>query len=176
MRTIGVRAAVGVVVLTVCAGAIASAQTMEKVVYFPDSIAEKEEHIVRLNGGSSWVLATRTSALVAADVVIVMRDVVVEKNPVRAAWLFVNGEEIPARHVEGVYPTSQAFLTRVVASEDQGTKLRLADGTELVLPGYNKFISNRWVPPYKALLTDNRLSLYNLKVGRRVGVQPAQKK
>ena len=175
MRT-SVRTAVGVVVLTVCAVAAASAQTMEKVFYFPDSIAEKDDHVVRLNGGSSWVLATRTPALVAADVIIVMRSVMVEGKRVQAAWLFVDGEEIPARHVEGVYPTNQAYLTRVIASEDQGTKLRLADGTELVLPGYNKYISSRWVPPYKALLTDNRLSLYNLKVVRRVGVQPAQKK
>ena len=175
MRTSSVQVAVGVMVLTVCAGAVASAQTMERVVYFPDSIAEKDDHVVRLNGGSSWVLASRTSALVAADVTIVMRDVVVEGKPVRAAWLFVGGEEIPARHVEGVYPANQAFLTRVIASEDQGTKLRLADGSELVLPGYNKYISSRWVPPYKALLTDNRLSLYNLKEGRRVGVQPAKK-
>ena len=174
MRTSSVRVAVGVMVLSVCAAA-ASAQTMERVIYFPDSIAEKEDHIVRLNGGSSWVLASRTSALVAADVTIVMRDVVVEGKSVRAAWLFVGGEEIPARHVEGVYPTNQAFLTRVIASEDQGTKLRLADGTELVLPGYNRYISNRWVPPYKALLADNRLSLYNLKESRRVGVQPATK-
>ena len=174
MRTSSVQVAVGVMVLT-CAGAVASAQTMERVVYFPDSIAEKDDHVIRLNGGSSWVLASRTSALVAADVTIVMRDVVVEGKPVRAAWLFVGSDEIPARHVEGVYPTNQAFLTRVIASEDQGTKLRLADGSELVLPGYNKYISNRWVPPYKALLTDNRLSLYNLKEGRRVGVQPAKK-
>lgn len=167
--------AVGVMLLTLSAGADASAQTMERVVYFPDTIAEKEDHVVRLNGGSSWVLASRTAALVAADVTIVIRDVVVEGKTIRAAWLFTGADEIPAKHVEGVYPTNQAFLTRVVASEDQGTKLRLADGTVLVLPGYNKYISNRWVPPYKALLTDNRLSLYNLKEGRRVGVQPVKK-
>ena len=105
---------------------------------------------------------------------IVMRDVTVEGRRVRAAWLFAGGEEIPVKHVEGVYPTNQAFLSRVVAAEDQGTKLRLADGTELLLPGYNKYISNRWIPPYKVLLTDHRLSLYNLKEGKRVGVQPSK--
>jgi hypothetical protein len=52
--------------------------------------------------------------------------------------------------VEGVYLTSQAFLTRV-------------------------YISNRWIPPYKALLTANRLSLYNLKDGRQVAVQRAKR-
>ena len=147
---------------------------MEKVDYFPDTIAEKDEHIVKLTGGSSWVLANRTSALVAANVVVVMRNVAVEGKTIRAAWLFVGGEEIPAKHVEGVFPTNQAFLTRVTASEDQGTKLRLADGSELLVPGYNKYLLARVTPPYKVLLPSNRLSLYNLKDGTRVQVQPAK--
>jgi len=168
------RAAVGVLILGLLFATPVVAQTMEKVAYFPDTIAEKDDHIVRLNGGSSWLLADRTSALAPADVLVVMRDVVVEGKRVRAAWVFVGGEEIPARHVEGVYPTNEAFLTRVVGSEDQGSKLRLANGTALVLPGYNKYISNRWVPPYKALLTDNGLYLFNLTEGRRVWVQPSK--
>ena len=151
-----------------------SAQTMEKVEYFPDSIAEREEHIVRLTGGSSWLLASRTAAVAGADVIVVMRDVVVNGEKVRAAWLYVGGEEIPARHVEGVYPTNPAYLTRVVAVEGQGATLRLADGTELSVPKYDRYYISRWVPPYKALLTGNRIYLYNLKEGRRVWVQPVK--
>ena len=98
----------------------------------------------------------------------------VEGKPVRAAWMFVGGEEIPAKHVEGVFPTTQAFLTRVTASEDQGTRLRLADGSELLVPGYNKFLLTRVKPPYKVLLASNRLSFFNLKDGVRVQVQPAK--
>ena len=173
MRTTSVRMSVGVVVLTVCAGG-ASAQTMEKVDYFPDSIAEKDEHVLRLNGGSSWLLANRTSALVAADVLVVMRDVDVNGQRVSAAWLFVGGEEIPVKHVEGVYPRNPAYLTRVVAAEG-GTNLRLADGSTVVVPKYDRFSISRWTPPYKALLTSNRTYLYNLKQGRRVWVQPAKK-
>ena len=173
MRNSSVRTAVGVVVLTVCAGA-ASAQTMEKVDYFPDSIAEKDEHVLRLNGGSSWLLANRTSALVATDVLVVMQDVDVNGQRVSAAWLFVGGEEIPVKHVEGVHPRNPAYLTRVVGAEG-GTNLRLADGSMVVVPKYAQLSSNRWTPPYKALLTGNRTYLYNLKVGRRVWVQPAKK-
>ena len=159
---------------TLCLATTAAAQVMEKVDYFPDTLAEKDEHIVRLTGGSSWVLANRTAALVSANVMVVMRNVVVEGRTVRAAWLFVGGEEIPAKHVEGVFPTNQAFLTRVTASEDQGTKLRLADGSELLVPGYNKYLLARVTPPYKVLLASNRLSLFNLKDGARVQVQPAK--
>ena len=173
MRNSSVQTAVGVVVLTVCAGT-ASAQTMEKVDYFPDSIAEKDEHVLRLNGGSSWLLANRTSALVSADVLVVMRDVDVNGQRVPAAWLFVGGEEIPVKHVEGVYPRNPAYLTRVVGAEG-GTNLRLADGSMVVVPKYDRFAISRWTPPYKALLTGNRTYLYNLKQGRRVWVQPAKK-
>ena len=122
-----------------------AAQTMEAANYFHDSIAEKgdQNFVIRLNGGSNWILASRTPALVNTDVIVVMRDVIVEGKAVRAAWMFVGGEEIPARHVEGVYATSPAFLSRVIAADDQGTKLRLADGTTLLVPGYNKYISNR---------------------------------
>jgi hypothetical protein len=174
MRTSNVRAAVGVVVFNLCIAATAAGQVMEKVDYFPDTIAEKDEHVVRLTGGSSWVLASQTKALAAANVMVVMRDVIVEGKTVRAAWLYVGGEEIPAKHVEGVFPTNQAFLTRVTASEDKGTKLRLADGSELLVPGYNKYLLARVTPPYKVLLSSNRLSLYNLKDGARVQVQPAK--
>jgi hypothetical protein len=174
MRTTSVRISVGVALLTVCAGAAASAQTMEKVDYFPDAIAEKDDHLVRLNGGSSWLLASRTSALVAANVLVVMRDVDVNGQRVSAAWLFVGGEEIPVRHVEGVYPRNPAYLTRVVAA-DGGTTLRLADGSVVMVPKFDRFSITRWTPPYKALLTGNRTYLYNLKVGRRVWIQPATK-
>lgn len=174
MRTSSVRMSVGVVMLTVCAGASASAQTMEKVDYFPDEIAEKEDHIVRLNGGSSWLLASRTSALVSADVLVVMRDIDVNGQRVPAAWLFVGGEEIAVKHVEGVHPRNPAYLTRVVAA-DGGTTLRLADGSTVVVPKYDRVSISRWTPPYKALLTSNRTYLYNLKLGRRVWLQPAKK-
>ena len=174
MRLISSRTVFGIAIVVLFIAAPAAAQNMEKVDYFPDSIAEKDDHVVRLNGGSSWLLANRTTAVAPVDVVVVMRDVIVEGKPVRAAWLYVGAEEIPARHLEGVYPTNAAFLSRVVAAEDQGTKLRLADGTSLLVPGYNKYISNRWKLPYKALLTDNRLNLYNLADGRRISVQPAK--
>ena len=173
MRTSSVQVAVGVMVLT-CAGAVASAQTMERVVYFPDSIAEKDDHVVRLNGGSSWLLANRTAALASADVLVVMRDIDVNGQRVAAAWLFVGGDEIPIKHVEGVYPRNPAYLTRVVAA-DGGTTLRLADGSAVVVPTYDRFSISRWTPPYKALLTGNRTYLYNLKNVRRVWLQQAKK-
>ena len=174
MRANCVRTAVGVVMFSLCTAAVAAAQTMEKVDYFSDSIAEKEDLIVRLNGGSSWLLANRTSALAATDVMVVMRDLMVNGERITAAWLFIAGEEIPAKHVEGFHPRNPAYLTRVVGAEG-GTTLKLADGSEVTVPKYDSYAVSRWLPPYKALLTDNRVYLYNLKTGRRVWLQRGKK-
>ena len=103
-----------------------------------------------------------------------MRDIDVNGQRVPAAWLFAGGEEIPVKHVEGVYPRNPAYLTRVVGA-DGGTNLRLADGSMVVVPNYDRLFVSRWTPPYKALLTGNRTYLYNLKQGRRVWIQPAKK-
>jgi hypothetical protein len=165
--------ALGFAAFAVCAVPNATAQTKEKVAYFQDSIAEKGDrnHIIRLNGGSSWVLAEPTRAVLGTDVLVVTRDVMVNGQPLKAAWFYVGGEEIPAKHVEGLYPVNAAFLTRVVGIEDQGTKLRLADGTQLAVARSNKSNVNRWPPPYKALLTGNNVYLYNLKNGTQVSLQ-----
>jgi len=171
MRTTSVRAAFGVVVVGLGLAATAAAQTLEKVTYFEDSIAEKGDrnHIVRLTGGSNWVLSEPTLAVLQTDVIVVMRDVDVDGKIVPAAWLYVGGQEIPAKHVEGVYPANPAFLTRVVAAEGRRS-LRLADGTLLSVDRADQFAVSRWVPPYKALLTESRTYLYNLKEGRRASV------
>ena len=68
MRTTNVRTAVGIVVFNLCIAATAAAQVMDKVEYFQDSIAEKGDlnHIIRLSGGSSWVLSEATMAPVAS--------------------------------------------------------------------------------------------------------------
>ena len=177
MRISCARTAVGVVVFGLFMATSSAAQNMEDAAYFTDSIVEMgdQSYVIRLSGGSSWLLASRTSALVNTDVMVVMRDVVVEGKPVPAAWMYIGGEEIPAKHLEGLYPRNTAHLTRVVGSEAQGTTLRLADGTRVTVPSYDRYYVSRWTPPYKALLTSDRRFLYNLKDGgRRVSLQPAK--
>lgn len=177
MPIVSTRTMVCGMVFGVLLATASAAQTMEEAAYFQDQIAEKgdQNFIIRLAGGSSWVLASRTSALVTSDVMVVMRDVLVNGKTVPAAWMYIGGEEVPAVHVEGLYPRNEAFLTRVVGSEGQGTTLRLADGTRVTVPQYDRFYVSRWTPPYKALLTKDRASLYNLKDGgRRVSLAPSK--
>ena len=171
MPTNNMRAAFGVVVIGLGLAGTAAAQTFEKVTYFEDSIAEKGDrnHIIRLTGGSNWVLSEPTLAALQTDVIVVMRNVTVDGKIVPAAWMYVGGQEIPAKHVDGVYPANSAYLTRVVATEG-GATLRLADGTQLSVVRGDRYFVRRWVPPYKALLTESRTSLYNLKEGRHASV------
>ena len=100
MRTSDVRTAVGVVVIGLGLAATAAAQTLEKVTYFEDSIAEKGDRnlIVRLTGGSNWVLSEPTLAALQTDVIVVMRNVTVDGRNVRAAWVYVGGDH-PSPHV-----------------------------------------------------------------------------
>jgi hypothetical protein len=172
-----VRSIVGAMVFGLLLAASSAAQTMEEVAYFRDSIMEKgdQNFIIRLSGGSSWLLASRTTALVNTDVMVVTRNLMVEGKLVPAAWMYIGGEEIPARHIEGVFPANSAYVTRVVGSEGQGATLRLADGTQVGVPRYDQFYVSRWTPPYKALLTKDRGVLYNLKDGgRRISLQPVK--
>lgn len=167
--------AAGALMIAMCGGATASAQTMDPVEYFLDSIAEKGDrnHFVRLSGGSEWVLAKPTPALVATDIMVVMRNVNVEGKVVQAAWMYIDGEEIPMRHLAGVYPKIPALLTRVLGADRQQGTLRLADGAQMTIPVHHQDDAGRWTPPYKALLTNDRTHLYNLTAGRRIDVRPA---
>ena len=144
-----VRMAVGVVVLSLCTAAVVAAQTMEKVDYFPNSIAEKDDLVVQLNGGSSWLLANRTSALAATDVIVVMRDVMV--NGASQRRVVVHRRRGDSRQARGgVHPRNPAYLTRVVGAEG-GTTSSLQMDLGGPVPKYdNCYVVSRWTPPYKA--------------------------
>ncbi|MBM3451322.1 MAG: hypothetical protein FJX78_10180 [Armatimonadetes bacterium] len=149
-----------------------AAQGLERVEYFTDSIAQKDDEYVRLLGGSSWVLSTFSTALVTDDIIIVFRDITHQGQKVKLAVAYLDGGEIPVRHVRGAYTTSSGYLTSVVEALGEGAVLRLADGSLLSVPSYDRYDTGWWLPPYRALLTSSRLYLYNLKKGKRVWVSP----
>lgn len=147
------------------------AQCMEKVEYFADSIIEKKDSYIRLLGGSAWILSAPSLALVTDDVIIVFRTIELSKGKrTTVATANLDGEEIRVTHIGGAYATQAAYLTTVVEALADGALLRLADGTLLSIPQYDQFNTGWWMPPYKALLTANKLYLYNLKKGKRVWV------
>lgn len=159
--------------LTVFATVVLAAPGMQKVEYLSDSIAEKEGKYIRLLGGSQWVLSSSTLALVTDDVIIVFQDVELkDKTRVTLAVAYVDGDEIVARHVGGRYISQTGYLTTVVEALGDGAVLRLADGSLLSIPEYDQYDTGWWLPPYKALITGNKMYLWNLKKGKRVWVNP----
>jgi hypothetical protein len=157
----------------ICATTVSTASSMQKVEYISDSIAEKEGKYIRLLGGSKWVLSSSSLALVTDDIIIVLQDVELkDKTSVKLAIAFVDGDEIIARHVGGRYVSETGYLTTVVESLGDGAVLKLADGSMLSIPEYDQYNTGWWLPPYKALLTGNKMYLWNLKKGKRVWVNP----
>ncbi|MDA2933585.1 hypothetical protein MYX82_04510 [Acidobacteria bacterium AH-259-D05] len=167
-------------------GLTASASVTQKVEYIVDSIAEKDGEYIRLLGGSSWILSYSSLALVTDDVIIVFHQIATRDNKASVVpVVYVDGEEIPARHVGGAYAKETGHLTTVVESLGDGALLRveslgdgallrLEDGTLLSIPEYDRYDTGWWLPPYKALVTGNGLYLWNLKKGKKVWVNPAR--
>lgn len=159
--------------VTLFASVALAAPGMQKVEYLADSIAQKQGKYIRLLGGSQWVLSSSTLALLADDIIIVFQDVVLkDKTRVKLAIAYIDGDEIIARHVGGQYITQTGYLTTVVEALGDGAVLRLADGSLLSVPRYDQYYTRWWLPPYKALLTGNKMYLWNLKKGKRVWVNP----
>lgn len=149
------------------------AQRVEKVEYLADSIAEKSDNHIRLLGGSAWILSGPSTVLVASDLIIVLRPVrVKDGTTARLASAYVEGDEISVTYEKGPIATQVGLLTRVIEALSDGAVLRLGDGSLLSVSEYDQFHTSLWLPPYKALLTNNGLRLYNLKKGKKVSVNP----
>jgi len=146
---------------------------MQKVEYLADSIADKEGKYIRLLGGSQWVLSSSTLALVTTNIIIVFEEIELkDKTKAKIAVAYIDGDEIVAEHVGGKYVSLTGYLTNVIEALGDGAVLKLEDGSILSIPEYDQYHTGWWLPPYKVLLTDNKMYLWNLKKGKRVWVNP----
>jgi len=142
---------------------------MQKVEYLADSIAKKDGKSILLLGGSSWILSSPSLALVTDDVIIVFQNVKLKnEEELKVAIAYIDGEAMAVEHVAGRYITSTGYLTSVVESLGNGAVRKLEDGSLLSVPEYDRHDTGWWLPSYKALLTGNKMYLWNLKKGKRV--------
>ena len=149
----------------------AAAKPIEKIQFFTDSIFEIDGKYMHLLGGTSWILSMPSLAMVTDEVVVLFRSIKAPNGKqTKVAFAYIDGDEIVAGHAGGVYFTKPGYLTTVVDVFGDGAVLKLADNTLLEVPQYDRFDTGWWLPPYKALLTGNKLYLYNLKKGKRVWV------
>jgi hypothetical protein len=150
----------------------ALARQLQRVDYLAESILDVDDDVIRLEGGSAWLLMGPSLVLPLEDVIIVIRTVPVSGRAVQLATAYIDGDEIPVRHLRGSVFTSAGYLSRVVEEIGDGAVLRLADGSLLSVPDYDRFNTGWWLPPYPVLLTGNRAYLYNLRNAKRVWVSP----
>jgi hypothetical protein len=119
------------------------------------------------------VLSSPTHALLVDNIIIVFQDTAAKGSTAgRAAVAYVGGDEIPAVHVGGKFRSEPGHLTTVVGALNDGALLRLADGSMLSVPEYDRYDTGWWLHPYRALLTRNKMHLWNLKKGKRIWIDP----
>jgi hypothetical protein len=146
-------------------------KSLQKIEYFEDSIMEKDGEYIQLLGGSSWLLSLPSLALITDDVIIVFQEIELKnKKQAKVAVAYIDGEEILAKHIDGIYITQTGYLSTVVEVLGEGALLKLANGFLLSIPEYDQYDTGWWLPPYKVLLTGNMLYMYNLDKGKKVWV------
>jgi hypothetical protein len=149
---------------------VRSSRTIESVEYVTDSMGRSDGQILRLLlGGSSWE-ATSRGARATGQVIIVIREGAKDEHNLPIATAYIGGEEFEVRHRQGAYSTSKGYLSTVIDAEDEGAVLKLADGSLWSVPEYDRYDTDWWTPPYRVLITANRMYLYNLKKGKRIWV------
>ena len=124
---------------------------------------EKEDRFIRLLGGSSWELLVPSLALVTDDILIVL-------TADDSGVAFLDKEEIPVVHRDGAYHAQTGYFGEVVQAVRDGAILRLSDGSLWSVPDYDQYDTGWWLPPYKVLVTANRLYIINLEEGKKVWV------
>lgn len=136
---------------------------LAKVDYFTDSVWECDDDVIKLLGGSIWLMGLPVFVLVTQDVTIVLTN-----EDVGIA--FIEGDQITVRHLSGEFVAKQGWLGEVIEEMGDGAVLRLNDGSLWEVPEYDRFDTGWWLPPYPVVVTSNELYMINLKKGKRLWV------
>ena len=149
---------------------------LEKVGYITDSIIQKNGNYIKLLEGSSWELTSMSLALVTDDVIIVFYKYIDKKGKQSILpILYHDGEEIVLRYISGSLLLKIGYLTTIVEELGDGAVLKTYDGIILSIPQYDRYYTSWWLPPYKVLITGDLMYLWNLKKGKRVGIDSIMK-
>lgn len=157
--------------LVILCGLTISPLTAEKVKFLQDSIMQKEGNYIKLLGGSSWELTQMSLSLITQDVIIVFNSYLDNQNKTQIMPVFYSdGEEIPLRYISGNIAAQEGHLVTISNEYRDGAILETLNGLLLSIPEYDRYDTGYWLPPYKALITNNGLYMWNLKKGKRVWV------
>ena len=144
----------------------------QPIQYLQDTIMEKNDNYVRLMGGSQWQISYPILALELSEVVIVFHSTKNKQNkPVIIPVFYVDGQEVPAQYLGGnIQGVKNGYLTTVIAKNSSGSKLQTEEGYIVHVPEYDQYDTGWWLPPYKVVISNNQMYMYNLKKGKQVWI------
>jgi hypothetical protein len=131
--------------------------------FFTDSIIEANSEVIRLSGGTLWILDQSYYGLSLEDVVGVI-------TGKKTATLYVDGNSYSAELVKGDVVTSSGILASVIDEKGDGKLLKLDNGMLLTFDSYDSYDTGWWLPPYQVLIDLTSMNMWNLKKGKKVWI------
>ncbi|UCE85088.1 MAG: hypothetical protein JSU66_12120 [Deltaproteobacteria bacterium] len=139
----------------------AEAPEPAQVSYFRQAIAETDDQLLRLYGGSWWMLSRPKLASLADVIVIVLADE-------RRGSAYMDGEQIPIEHVRGDFEAEKGRLSTISTSVGTGAVIELADGSRWSIPRYDQARSGSWSRDDPVLVTESQHYLINLRSAEKI--------
>jgi hypothetical protein len=144
------------------------AEQLQTVEFIHDTVLELHDRVLKLLGGTSWLLEYE-------PLVVPMQKVVIVTLPgKRSGALYLKGGTVVATLVDGAPFRKTGRLGFVVRSLGKGAVLELNDGSLWEVPHYDQYDTGWWLPPYPVIITSDQMYMFNLKEGKKVWVNPAR--
>ena len=132
--------------------------------FFTDTISDGSSDIIKLMGGSIWLVTPNYSAFGYEDVV----GILTSQN---TANLYIDGNTYAGELVKGNVLTSSGIVASVIDEKGDGTFLELDNGTYLFFGSYEAYDTGWWMPPYQVLIDSTHMNMWNLEKGKKVWIE-----
>lgn len=157
------------------------ANAVQAVSFFQESVMEIDGRVIRMLGGSEWIMDHEIVALPLDDAVVIFpgHDPLAESDDIEArirnlpkrGTLMYQGSEVGVRLISGVFVRQNGHLATVIEAHGDGAVLELDDGSLWTIPEYDRYDTGYWLPPYRVIVYANELYMLNLKTGKRIWVE-----
>ena len=135
----------------------------QELLFFTDQVWGEDDGIVSLLGGSKWRVGAYT-LLGGQDVIAVL------SGP-RTATFYADRMVYAGTLIDGAIIPSRGVLTSVNEVEGEGALLFLSNGMLLSIDSYDRFDTGFWLPPYRVIVDQQSMKMWNLDEGKSVWIQ-----
>ena len=133
-----------------------------KVDYVNGTVMLTNGNLFELSDGSVWSTTNIAPVRSSAKIVIILN------NQLRKGAAFIHGKEIYVEHVSGNFTYYSGYYTKVVEEAQKGAVLYTEDGSNWIVPDYERLKSSKWQPPYNVIITSDELFMLNLDKNKRI--------